>query len=117
MSVYTPAEEQFRTSSIYAVPQGFQPWKIANDYPGDGVAAQSGGVITAPGQLPPGDDPAPWLDVDFKTDPLKYLELVKEYFLEGMIEADFVPQNNKVCFVLGLGRSPDNDNMIHRQSI
>ena len=113
---YTPADAQFHTSSIYPVPQGFEAWKIRNDYPSRGPRTQ-GGVITVPGQLPPGDDPTPWLDVDFTTDPIRYLELVKEYFLEGMIEADFVPQKNTVCFVLGLGRSPDNDITIHRESI
>jgi hypothetical protein len=96
--IHTDAEAHFHTSSIYKVPDGHTAWVIRNDYPGPRVAAQGGGVITAPGQLPPGMDPTPWLHVDFKTNPIEYMQLVKEYFLEGMIESDFVPQNNQVCF-------------------
>jgi len=92
------AEQEFHTSSNYVAPKGYIPWVIANDYPILPQAASSayGGPVTDPGRLPPGSDPTPWLQVDFKTEPLKYINLVKEYFLEGNIEADFVPQKNKV---------------------
>jgi hypothetical protein len=92
----TAAEVQFHTSSIYTLPQGYTAWVIRNDYPSPFVGAQGGGVITTPGQVP-GQEPSLWLGVDFKTEPIKYLNLVKEYFLEGMFKADFVPQNNTVC--------------------
>jgi hypothetical protein len=93
----TAAEAQFHTSSIYPLPAGFTAWVIRNDYPHPAAAAQGGEVIPAPGQLPPGQDPIPWLEVNFKEQPIKYIQLVKEYFLEGMIESDFVPQKNQVC--------------------
>jgi hypothetical protein len=92
---YKTADEEFRTSSIYTLPQGYKAWEIRNDYPRPSAATQGGGVITTPGRLP--EEPTMWLGVDFKTEPIKYLNLVKEYFLEGMIKADFVPQNNTVC--------------------
>ncbi len=38
----------------------------------------------------------PWLKVDFKKDPLKYVQVVYEYILEGNTECDWVVQNNKV---------------------
>lgn len=98
----TAAEAQFHTSSIYALPKGYNAWVIRNDYPSPAVRPQGGRVITTPGQLPPGQDLTPWLDVDFRTEPNKYLQLVKEYFLEGMFQADFVPQNNTVRMLASL---------------
>jgi hypothetical protein len=85
------ADTQFNTSSIYRVPSGYTAWEISNDYP-----RPHDGVLPPSGQLP--NDPTSWLEVDFKTKPYRYLQLIKEYFLEGMIESDFVPQRNQVCW-------------------
>jgi len=73
------ASDQFSTSSQFPVPEGREPWKIRNDYP------------TATGPLD-----APWLDIDPTGDPREYMAVVKKYCLEGMVENNFIPQNNKV---------------------
>lgn len=78
----TIAEEQFHTSSLHNVPKGYTAWSIRNDYP--------------PRIIPPLPPNAPWLTVDPTQQPKMYLELVKEYCFEGMINNDFVPQDNKV---------------------
>jgi uncharacterized membrane protein YphA (DoxX/SURF4 family) len=45
----------------------------------------------------PGNDTyMPWLKIDFKKDPLKYVQVVYEYILQGNTECDWVVQNNKV---------------------
>lgn len=45
----------------------------------------------------PGNDSyMPWLKVDFKKEPLKYVQVVYEYILQGNIECDWVVQNNQV---------------------
>jgi len=87
----TDAEAQFHKSSIYQLPDGYTAWVIRNDYPAPFSPADRGGGI-----MPeiPGADPNPWLEVDFKTQPIKYIELLKEYFMEGQIESDFTPQKN-----------------------
>ena len=87
---------EFHTSSYYDVPKGYDAWLIRNDYPAPYARAQGGPIIPSPGQLPPGNEPTPWLDVDFKTDPNRYIQLIKEYFMEGMLESNFVPQKNNV---------------------
>src|ERR1700730_2824952 len=107
MSYETAAEAQFHTSSVYPVPKGYTAWEIRNDYPIPNLNFQriqsiqkKQKSVGLPIGLPPGEqDPTPWRDVDFQADPVKYLELVKEYFLEGMIESDFVLKNNTVRFL------------------
>lgn len=113
---YSPAEEQFHTSSLHPVPQGWEGrvWSIRNDYP-DILEAKSkvagggsdGGMPVLPGPeipLPSGDpiSDAPWLGpgTDFRRFPETYGALIKEYCLEGNVENDFVVQNNEVCRLL-----------------
>ena len=36
----------------------------------------------------------PWEEIDFKTEPKKYLQVVLEYCFDGNSEYDFVPQKN-----------------------
>ena len=45
---------------------------------------------------PPSVEQQPWLKIDFKTHPLEYLQCVYQYVLEGNLEADWIPQNNKI---------------------
>jgi len=73
------ALEQFNTSSQFPVPEGHKPWQIRNDYP------TTTGLIDAP-----------WLDIDPANNPEQYMAVIKKYCLEGMVESDFVPQNNKI---------------------
>ena len=42
------------------------------------------------------DKEQPWLTIDFKKEPLRYVEEVYKYILEGNIECDWVVQNNAV---------------------
>lgn len=82
------AEKEFNTSSRYPVPEGctLPRWKIRNDYP------------SSP---PPLYSDAPWAKIDFKRRPEKFLEVVKQYALEGNKENDFIVQRNKVrCSLL-----------------
>lgn len=46
--------------------------------------------------LPPESQNEPWLDVDPMADPDAYLLVLRDYFFEGMIEADFRAQDNEV---------------------
>lgn len=39
---------------------------------------------------------APWLKVDFRKDPLRYIALIKEYCWEGNVNNGFVVQDNTV---------------------
>jgi len=97
MSGFTPAEEQFNTSSIHDPPAGYTRWTISNKYPSSKSTITSIGTLPGlPGQLPDGSDAAPWLEIDFKKDPRYYMDVVKEYCLEGMIECDFAVASNKV---------------------
>jgi hypothetical protein len=109
----TPAEVEFNTSSLHPIPQGWTGgvWSIRNDYP---VAPSSpatiitkkcrnGGEVLPPlpgpaVPAPTGDprDDAPWLDVDFRINPLLYCALVKEYCWEGNVSNGFVVQKNTV---------------------
>ncbi|KAF8553311.1 hypothetical protein OG21DRAFT_1485507 [Imleria badia] len=75
------AEEEFNTSSDFKPPPG-EAWKIRNDYPRSS-------------DKPPPED-KPWLRVDFKTEPEKYCNILKEYFFRGNTENNFVLQKNKV---------------------
>jgi hypothetical protein len=97
MSGYTPAEEQFNTSSIYNPPAGYKRWTISNKYPSSKSTITGIGALPGlPGQLPDGSGDAPWLEIDFKKDPRYYMDVIKEYCLEGMIECDFEVASNKV---------------------
>lgn len=42
------------------------------------------------------NEPQPWKSFNFKTQPLKYINAVKKYVLDGNILADWVLQNNSV---------------------
>ncbi|XP_078700876.1 uncharacterized protein LOC144927367 [Branchiostoma floridae x Branchiostoma belcheri] len=42
-----------------------------------------------------GDEDFPWLGMDFKTEPERYLRTVRDYCLEGNIESDFRVEENK----------------------
>jgi hypothetical protein len=107
----TVAEEQFHTSSSRPLPLDWtgEVWKIRNDYPNTTRQATTQGVKVAdiptiPGpELPlPGrrlDQEAPWLTVDFKSDPERYCQLVKEYCWEGNENNGFVVQRNKVMYL------------------
>jgi uncharacterized membrane protein YphA (DoxX/SURF4 family) len=41
------------------------------------------------------DDNMPWLEIDYKKDPLTYLMTVYRYVIEGNVEANWVLQNNQ----------------------
>jgi hypothetical protein len=109
----TPAEVQFNTSSQHPIPQGWtgNVWSIRNDYPvapssTSTVITKKGGddgealpQLPGPGVPPPTGDPrddAPWLDVDFRVNPLLYCALVKAYCWEGNVNNGFVVQKNTV---------------------
>jgi hypothetical protein len=81
---HTQAEQQFHTSSVYDVLNGYTAWSIRTDYPSPDSTRQ---------QLTPGPD-APWLTVNPFKDPQGYLEIVKEYCFDGMVNNDFIPQDN-----------------------
>ena len=55
-------------------------FEISQDYPKNVVAETN----------------QPWMKIDFRKEPLKYVETVYEYILEGNIECDWVIQHNKV---------------------
>lgn len=78
------AVEEFNTSSNFKLPPGYDAWQIKNDYPRSS-------------DKPPLDS-KPWLEVDFKTEPEKYCNLLKRYFFEGNTENNFIVQRNKVGF-------------------
>ncbi|KAG8909046.1 hypothetical protein FRC01_007179, partial [Tulasnella sp. 417] len=94
---YTPAEEQFHMSSNFPIPGDWQGpvFKIRNDYP---QAPKSLTAKKADPSIPLANTPdeAPWLKVDFKTNPLEYGSHVKEYCWEGNTDVDFVVQENLV---------------------
>ncbi|KAL6915241.1 hypothetical protein ACHAPO_011103 [Fusarium lateritium] len=101
------AEKEFHTSSQHPAPPGYTPWKIRNDYPTSDLLKSKKNVKSlVPGNLPAlplpgyGDDfegeNAPWLKVDFKKNPELYAETIREYCFDGMVPADFRPQDNKV---------------------
>jgi hypothetical protein len=94
----TPAEIQFNTSSVHDPPPGYTAWKISNKYPPpkSTISSTVDALPGLPGQLPNGYGDAPWLEIDFKKDPRYYMDVVKEYCLEGMIECDFAVASNKV---------------------
>lgn len=48
-----------------------------------------------PAERPPAEQ-FPWLEFDFKTQPDEYLLAVRDYCLEGNVEADWKVQNNRI---------------------
>ncbi|KAI8301874.1 hypothetical protein K4K61_008424 [Colletotrichum sp. SAR11_59] len=104
---------QFNTSygfiqngqQIVKPPDGWKGrlFQIRNDYP-KLSDIQNKGVMKARGFpiLPGPDTPiyvdpkhdAPWLNVDFEKDPLRYCELIKEYCWEGNVNNDFILLTN-----------------------
>jgi hypothetical protein len=107
----TPAEAQFTTSSMHPIPHGWTGgvWSIWNDYPTESPATittrkcGSGGKALpllptsgVPLSVRDPRDEAPWLDVDFKVNPLLYCAVVKNYCWEGNVNNDFVVQKNTV---------------------
>ncbi|KAF8299954.1 hypothetical protein DL93DRAFT_2122332 [Clavulina sp. PMI_390] len=95
---FTPAEEQFHTSSQYPIPQNWKgpTFKIRNDYPAkpDGITFSHDIWPTLPG--PEISVISPWLNIDFKEQPLEYAQTVLEYCWEGNTPADFNVWDNKV---------------------
>ena len=93
----TPAEVQFQTSSAFPTPKGWTGpvWSIRNDYPT---------------MLPRTRLDAPWLHIDFMSDPERYALTIKEYCFDGNRPVDFVVQENTVRRILGAIReaSPRN---------
>jgi hypothetical protein len=77
---FTPAEQEFHTSSRFQVPAGYEKWLIRNDYP-SGWTQQMWD--------------APWTDLPLD-DPTTFMQVMKEYCFEGMVENNFIPQNNHV---------------------
>jgi hypothetical protein len=77
---FTPAEEQFHTSSLFPVPAGYEKWLIRNDYP-TGWTEQMWD--------------APWTDIPLDK-PGEIMKIMKEYCFEGMVENNFIPQKNRV---------------------
>lgn len=80
--------QEFNNSSMYPPPKEFDDgslFRIRNSYPQNFVS------IT---------EPAPWLDIDFKTEPERYLKLLKDYCFLGMPESDFDVHKNQVTFLL-----------------
>ncbi len=62
-------------------PPGYpDPFSLSQDYPGTYDAGAT----------------YPWQAIDFKTDPIRYMNTVLKYDLEGNVDADFVVQNNTV---------------------
>src|ERR1700683_4716057 len=98
----TPAEVQFNTSSVHDPPPGYTAWKISNKYPPpkSTISSTVDALPGLPGQLPNGYGDAPWLEIDFKKDPRYYMDIVKEYCLDGMIECDFEVASNEVISLL-----------------
>ena len=92
--IKTQAEIEFNTSSYDTSPPGYPEWKIRNDYP----PPKSENLT--PGGPPAGTLDAPWLNVDPFANRAQYMDVIKEYCFEGMIDVDFVPQKNAVKFVL-----------------
>lgn len=105
----SPATKQFYTSSMHPVPTGellnkfsrqykwlilllgwADPiWQIRNDYP----CPSTSSTLTPTDRFPVD---SPWLSVDFKTNPLVYCAIVKEYCWKGNANNGFVVQKNTV---------------------
>ncbi|KAK0715336.1 hypothetical protein B0H67DRAFT_489786 [Lasiosphaeris hirsuta] len=87
---------------VVKLPAGFAPFQLKNNYPKpEDISAAS--VSEKPTGLPPVPLPgpdlpvpnldprkdAPWLDVDFRTEPMKYCQIIKAYCWEGNSNKDF----------------------------
>ncbi|XP_019617901.1 PREDICTED: uncharacterized protein LOC109465195 [Branchiostoma belcheri] len=48
-----------------------------------------------PSRANPNNETFPWLDIDFRTEPEKYLYTVRDYCLEGNVECDFKVDQNQ----------------------
>ena len=99
------ASRHFHTSSLWPIPHDYQgpAWELRNDYPQRGGNQQRsplyvGGRMTSG---PPSNGPRdmPWSSVDFKTKPLGFCEVIKQYCWEGNVENRFVAQKNRVCLL------------------
>lgn len=96
----TAAQVQFSTSSRHAAPVGWtgRIWQIRNDYP---KPTNMEPAVTVASHLPPGsraaaEPEAPWLSLDFRSNPLAYCVVIKNYCWEGNVENGFVVQNNPI---------------------
>ncbi|KAF4450364.1 hypothetical protein F53441_6488 [Fusarium austroafricanum] len=104
------AQVQFKTSSIHPTPVGYLPWQIRNDYPTSDILKARLQEQSKDGSLPdaplPGPAPglpddfegknAPWLKIDYETDPETYGETIREYCFAGNVNNQFRVQENKV---------------------
>jgi hypothetical protein len=77
------AREEFDKPTMYPPPSDYKGplFKLRNDYPRESTETESD---------------HPWLKVDFRTEPKRYIELLLDYCFEGMPECDFVAQDNRV---------------------
>jgi hypothetical protein len=92
----TPASSQFYTSSLHPIPPGWTgwTWKIRNDYPSPTPSRST----TPSGHHLPTCPDSPWMSINFKTNPLMYCEIIKEYCWEGNSNNGFIVQRNTVRF-------------------
>ena len=104
---FSPAEEQFTTASKFPTPTDWQGpvFRLRYDYPPQ-APQQATSETTA--KLPPmpgperplpgagPDSDAPWLKIDFKSDPIGYSNIIKEYCWEGNVINDFDVWKNTV---------------------
>ncbi|KAK0616884.1 hypothetical protein B0T14DRAFT_483348 [Immersiella caudata] len=92
---------------VVKLPAGFAPFQLKNNYPKpeDISAASSSASGLPPVPLPgpdlptPSLDPrkdAPWLNVDFRTDPMRYCQIIKAYCWEGNSNNNFNIHKNTV---------------------
>lgn len=80
LSGFLYAADNSFPSSLDLVPQDYEGpiFKLSQDYPS---------VIP--------NEPKPWEEIDFKTQGDKYMGTLRDYIFEGMIEADWRPENNQ----------------------
>jgi hypothetical protein len=92
----TPASAQFHTSSLHPMPPGWTggTCKIRNDYPPPTPSRST----TPSGRHLPTCPDSPWMSIDFKTNPLMYCAIIKEYCWEGNSNNGFIVQRNTVRF-------------------
>ncbi|KAK3984631.1 hypothetical protein QBC44DRAFT_276908 [Cladorrhinum sp. PSN332] len=94
---------------VVKLPDGFAPFQLKNNYPppeqipAASATEKTTGLppVTLPGPdlplptLDPRDD-APWLKVDFRTDPVRYCQIIKEYCWEGNSNNNFNIHKNTI---------------------